>query len=150
MFELSREAPGLVALGVFLQKWNCPAHLENLFRVVELRVLQEKVSPLRVFRFAAILDNLEIAKAALTQTTWGWQELPPSDQAQKSDKARSSDQPIIGGSIWDTSTWSVWWWRNMMNMDYVFALVRAYRDVQHSPTLPDKFEEYLLIAKAQT
>lgn len=133
---LTENLVGIIDLAHFLKKWDCPAVLANLLCAVQLRLMKQEISPLAAFELAAAMDDVDTAKTALTILNWEW---PESDAATHG---------IPSHPVLDPRAWNLFYWRDISNADYIFALIRAYGDVGNTDNLADKFVEYLEAAKA--
>ncbi len=134
--EITMGLDGLATLALFLQKWECTAELTSLFRAVKLEVLEGRASPIRAFWFACNTGNASVAQTALKNREWTWNE------------STEKVEGVHKRNVWDPAAWPLSEWHKVNNIDFVFALHRAYDQVGNTDGLADKFAEWLALAKA--
>lgn len=98
------------------------------------------VDLMAMFHLAASTDNNDLAQVALRQHKW-W------------DSSAKLVEGKPGSSTLDPRGWPLRVWRNMSNIDYYFALSRAYSDsadkrgIYDHTSLVNNFNKYLQAAK---
>ncbi|BEJ14645.1 hypothetical protein CspHIS471_0404120 [Cutaneotrichosporon sp. HIS471] len=128
-------------LALFLQKWDCPAHLSHLITHLHLGVLLDDLSAMDFFFVAAAIKDSEAATAALKSTTRKW-------------VGRDGVCGYISGrSCFDPRGWSLSRyreWETYGNVEYLWALSRAYGETSADLSkLSKKFAEYLALTEGK-
>jgi hypothetical protein len=97
---------------------------------------EKRVDALSTFWFACDINDASLAKHALGTRGWRW----------------SPNSPKAGGkpdhTVWDAAGWPLVRWRKAQSTDFIFALQRAFDEVGDTDELPEKFAEWLVVAKA--
>ncbi len=128
-------------LAIFLQKWDCPAHLSNLLRAIAVGMFLDDVSAIDLFFVAAALKDPNTAAIALRSTGWKWVMSAEATGA------------IVGRSVFDPRGWSLSRhreWQVHGNLEYLWALSRAYDDCSSDLSdLSSKFVEYLALTEGE-
>lgn len=137
--ELDMNLTGIHDLVSFLKKWDCRAAMANLFLCVQSGVIAGDVCAPTAFIFAASVDDVPTAKAALHRTDRTWM-----GTGKLTDGAK--DCSVLNPLCWPAHLWAEA--EQLDNLDYVFAMSRAFKEVGGSRKLPKKFVEYLEAAKA--
>lgn len=139
--KLDKKLRGIRSLVAFLKKWDCRAAMANLLLSVQSQVLSGNVHPEYAFLFAASVDDRPTASAALYRTDRTWSTL----------ENQAITDGLNGVSVLNPVGWPVALWEEagkLDNLDYIFALLRAFKEVGNSRKLPRTFERYLAVARA--
>jgi hypothetical protein len=133
--ELPRDLAGVRNLGLFLQKWDCPAALSNPLRAVQVGVLRGSIWGVYAFILAAVVHDQETAEVALGGPAHCWGE-------EGGPVGGTLGRNCLDPRAWPSSLYGQL--KGAGDPKYAWALAWAFEDTGGDPSrLPAKFGEYL-------